>query len=52
LHAILGAICLNVGYWLKARLEERFLREELGADTYDSYRRRVPMLMPFGPKSA
>jgi protein-S-isoprenylcysteine O-methyltransferase Ste14 len=38
--------------WMKARLEERFLREELGADAYDSYRRRVPMLVPFGPKSA
>ena len=49
LHAILGAACLIVGYWLKARLEERFLRGELGADAYDSYRRRVPMLVPFGP---
>lgn len=48
-HAILGAACLIVGYWLKARLEERFLRGELGADAYDSYRRRVPMLVPFGP---
>jgi protein-S-isoprenylcysteine O-methyltransferase Ste14 len=49
LHAILGAACLIIGYWLKARLEERFLRGELGAEAYDSYRRRVPMLMPFGP---
>jgi protein-S-isoprenylcysteine O-methyltransferase Ste14 len=30
-------------------LEERFLRGELGAEAYDSYRRRVPMLVPFGP---
>jgi protein-S-isoprenylcysteine O-methyltransferase Ste14 len=52
LHAFLGALLLIVGYWLKARLEERFLRGELGAETYDSYRRRVPMLVPFGPKSA
>ena len=52
LHAILGAICLTVGYWLKARLEERFLRGELGANAYDSYRRRVPMLVPFGPRTA
>jgi protein-S-isoprenylcysteine O-methyltransferase Ste14 len=52
LHAILGAVLLIAGYWLKARLEERFLRAELGAETYDSYRRRVPMLVPFGPKSA
>jgi len=49
LHAILGAVCLIIGYWLKARLEERFLRAELGAEAYDSYRRRVPMLVPFGP---
>jgi protein-S-isoprenylcysteine O-methyltransferase Ste14 len=32
---------------MKARLG--FLREQLGAD---AYRRRVPMLVPFGPKSA
>ena len=42
----------GLGFWIKARLEERFLREELGAEVYDSYRRRVPMLVPFGPKSA
>jgi protein-S-isoprenylcysteine O-methyltransferase Ste14 len=50
-HAMLGVALLIAGYWLKARLEERFLREELGAEAYDSYRRRVPMLVPFGPKS-
>jgi protein-S-isoprenylcysteine O-methyltransferase Ste14 len=48
-HAVLGAVLLAVGYWMKARLEEVFLRQELGADTYDSYRRRVPMLVPFAP---
>jgi protein-S-isoprenylcysteine O-methyltransferase Ste14 len=36
-----------LGIWLKARLEERFLREELGAAAYDDYSRRVPMLVPF-----
>jgi protein-S-isoprenylcysteine O-methyltransferase Ste14 len=40
-----------IGYWMKAKLEERFLREELGAEAYDSYRRKVPMLFPFGPKA-
>jgi protein-S-isoprenylcysteine O-methyltransferase Ste14 len=50
LHAILGTVLLIVGYWIKAKLEERFLREELGPEAYDAYRRRVPMLVPFGPK--
>ena len=27
------------------------LPEQLGSDAYDCYRRRVPMLIPFGPKS-
>jgi protein-S-isoprenylcysteine O-methyltransferase Ste14 len=52
LHAILGTVLLVIGYWIKARLEERFLREELGPQDYDAYRRRVPMLLPFGPKAA
>jgi protein-S-isoprenylcysteine O-methyltransferase Ste14 len=28
-------------------LEETRFRHELGAKTYDAYRRRVPMLVPF-----
>jgi protein-S-isoprenylcysteine O-methyltransferase Ste14 len=52
LHAILGTVLLIVAYWIKARLEERWLRDELGAADYDAYRRRVPMLVPFGPKPA
>ena len=51
LHAILGTALLIVGYWIKARQEERWLREELGPQDYDAYRRRVPMLIPFGPKA-
>jgi len=51
LVALAGAIVMTLGFWIKARLEERFLREQLGAEAYDSYRRRVPMLIPFGPKS-
>jgi len=51
LIALAGAVIMTVGFWIKARLEERFLREQLGAEAYDSYRRRVPMLVPFGPKS-
>jgi protein-S-isoprenylcysteine O-methyltransferase Ste14 len=49
--ALLGAGAITLGLWIKARLEEKFLRQELGAETYDSYRRRVPMLAPFGPRS-
>lgn len=33
---------------MKARLEERFLRGELG-NAYDDYARSVPMLVPFMP---
>ena len=47
-----GAVIITVGLWLKGRFEERFLREQLSADAYDAYRRRVPMLIPLGPKSA
>ncbi|HEX4159951.1 MAG TPA: isoprenylcysteine carboxylmethyltransferase family protein [Rhizomicrobium sp.] len=50
--ALAGATVMTLGFWIKARLEERFLREQLGADAYDAYRRRVPMLLPFGPKAA
>jgi protein-S-isoprenylcysteine O-methyltransferase Ste14 len=35
---------------VKARFEEEFLRQELGPEAYDAYRRRVPMLIPFGPR--
>jgi len=44
--AILGAGLIAAGFYVKARLEERFLREELGAEAYDAYTRRVPMLIP------
>jgi protein-S-isoprenylcysteine O-methyltransferase Ste14 len=47
---IAGAALLAAGLTLKARMEEQWLRRELGADAYDAYRRRVPMLVPFGPK--
>ena len=52
LPGLVGAVVMTFGFWLKARLEERFLREQLGAAAYDSYRRKVPMLLPFGPRSA
>lgn len=42
-----GACIMTLGWWFKARLEERFLREQLGAAAYDRYAARVPMLIPF-----
>ena len=47
LPGLAGAAVIIFSFWLKARLEERFLRAELGAAGYDDYRRRVPMLVPF-----
>ncbi|WP_296738283.1 isoprenylcysteine carboxylmethyltransferase family protein [Mesorhizobium sp.] len=45
---IAGAALILVGIVVKARLEESFLRGELGP-AYDDYARRVPMLVPFAP---
>jgi protein-S-isoprenylcysteine O-methyltransferase Ste14 len=42
---ILFVAGLVVFFTLKARMEERFLRQELGT-AYDDYRGRVPMLVP------
>jgi protein-S-isoprenylcysteine O-methyltransferase Ste14 len=44
-----GAVVLTFGLWLKARLEERFLSAQLGAEAYAEYRRGTPMLVPFWP---
>ncbi|MEZ5960867.1 MAG: isoprenylcysteine carboxylmethyltransferase family protein [Hyphomonadaceae bacterium] len=44
--AVIGAILVCLGIWMKARLEERFLSVELGPE-YAAYRERVPMLVPF-----
>ncbi|RVC61062.1 MAG: isoprenylcysteine carboxylmethyltransferase family protein [Mesorhizobium sp.] len=48
---VAGAAFLIVGIVVKARLEESFLRGELGT-AYDDYARRVPMLLPFAPNLA
>jgi len=42
-----GAALMILGLWIKARVEERFLRRELGEDQYDAYAQQVPMLVPF-----
>ncbi len=47
--ALLGLAVMTVGYWLKARFEEGFLRQELGPEAYDAYRKRTPMIVPFSP---
>lgn len=48
---IAGAALLAASFVIKGRLEERFLMQELDADAYEGYRRRVPMLVPFWPVS-
>jgi protein-S-isoprenylcysteine O-methyltransferase Ste14 len=45
--SLLGLGAMILGFWLKARLEERFLVQELGPSAYDQYCRTVPMLLPF-----
>lgn len=49
LNGFVGLGLMVFGIWLKARFEEGFLRSELGAEAYDSYARRTPMLVPFTP---
>jgi protein-S-isoprenylcysteine O-methyltransferase Ste14 len=44
--AYLGAALIILSFYIKARLEEQFLRQELGAAAYEDYSRRVPMLVP------
>jgi protein-S-isoprenylcysteine O-methyltransferase Ste14 len=48
--ALLGGMIISFSFWLKARAEENFLTAELGPHTYETYRRRVPMLIPFLPR--
>ncbi len=47
--AMLGAVLISLGMWQKARMEEGFLTNELGADAYGSYCKRIPMIVPFLP---
>lgn len=44
--SLAGAALVIAGLWMKARLEERFLRSELGPGVYDAYAAKVPMLVP------
>jgi protein-S-isoprenylcysteine O-methyltransferase Ste14 len=47
LVGLVGAVVMTAGFYLKARLEETFLREELGDEAYDDYAGRTAMLIPF-----
>ena len=49
LIGVVGAGCVLIGIVLKAKLEESFLRQDLGPAAYDAYARRVPMLVPLWP---
>jgi protein-S-isoprenylcysteine O-methyltransferase Ste14 len=49
LAALVGRFWLALAMAAKAKTEERFLRRQLGADAYDGYARRTPMLVPFAP---
>jgi protein-S-isoprenylcysteine O-methyltransferase Ste14 len=45
-ETLVGVAILAAGIYIKARTEETFLRDQLGAEAYDAYARRVPMLVP------
>lgn len=47
--SVIGFVLVAIGIALKARLEEQFLREQLGAEAYGAYAKRVPMLVPGSP---
>jgi len=49
-QTLAGATLVATGIYIKARLEEAFLRDQLGAETYGPYALRVPMLVPL-PRS-
>ena len=53
LFGLIGALIITVGIWMKARLEEQFLRGEVWARSLTILTASaLPMLIPFGPKSA
>ena len=48
--AVAAVALLTLGLWLKARVEEQFLLDELGAEAYSDYIARTPMLVPSVPR--
>jgi protein-S-isoprenylcysteine O-methyltransferase Ste14 len=49
--ALAGAAIMSAGWYMKARIEERLLEQTLGQDAYRSYAARVPMLLPYAPRT-
>jgi len=45
--AILGGVIMTLAFYTKARREERFLRAQLGENSYATYARKTAMLVPF-----
>lgn len=45
--ALAGVVVFTIGCWIKAKMEETILRQELGAEAYDAYAAVTPMLIPF-----
>lgn len=45
-----GAAVLTLTMAIKAKVEERLLRRELGPAGYNAYAARTPMLIPFSPR--
>src|SRR5262249_41876927 len=50
--AFAGAAIFTLSWYVKARLEEQFLREKVGREQYDRYAGRVPMLIPYRTRIA
>jgi protein-S-isoprenylcysteine O-methyltransferase Ste14 len=44
--SLAGFLLFAAGFWMTARIEERFLRDHLGRSGYDDYSGRVGMLIP------
>lgn len=49
--AMIGVMVMTLGWYVKARTEESFLRSQLEPGVYDAYVGRVPMLVPFTTRS-
>ncbi len=47
LLGVIGGLIMQAGIVTKARLEEAWLRRQLGEGAYDAYAKRVSMLVPF-----